>query len=127
MTTLATTVLLLHALLVMFNIGGLLAIWLGAWREWRWVRNRTFRIFHLSLILFITAEAIFGFTCPLTLLEDWLRGEHNEQGFIQRWVQHWLYWDFPAWVFIVAYSKFAALVAVTWKLVPPIKAVSTIH
>ena len=124
---LADLILILHANIVFFNIGGLFAIWLGAWREWRWVRNRTFRILHLTLILFITAEAILGFTCPLTLLEDWLRGENNEQGFIQRWVQHWLYWDLPSWVFIVAYSKFAALVAVTWKLVPPIRAVSTKH
>ena len=124
---LADLILILHANIVFFNIGGLFAIWLGAWREWRWVRNRTFRILHLTLILFITAEAILGFTCPLTILEDWLRGENNEQGFIQRWVQHWLYWDLPSWVFIVAYSKFAALVAVTWKLVPPIRAVSTKH
>ena len=124
---LATLALATHILVVLFNIGGLFAIWLGAWQEWRWVRNRTFRILHLTLILFITAEAILGFTCPLTILEDWLRGENNEQGFIQRWVQHWLYWDLPSWVFIVAYSKFAALVAVTWKLVPPIRAVSTKH
>ncbi len=116
---LANFVLALHACIVIFNVGALFAIWLGAWRKRAWVRNRTFRTFHLGLILFIVAEAILGIACPLTLLEDWLRGTHHEQGFIERWIHSWLFWDLPSWVFIVVYSKFAALVAVTWKLVPP--------
>jgi hypothetical protein len=62
---------------------------------------------------------MLGIACPLTVLEDWLRGTSNEQGFIERWIHSWLYWDLPSWVFIVVYSKFAALVAATWKLVPP--------
>jgi Protein of Unknown function (DUF2784) len=112
-------IVLPHFCLVIFNIGGLLAIWIGGWRKWRWVHNRTFRTLHLGLILFIAAEAILGFTCPLTLLEDRLRGTAEESGFIERWIHSWLYWDLPSWVFIVVYSKFAALVAATWKLVPP--------
>jgi Protein of Unknown function (DUF2784) len=124
---LANFILVFHAGVVLFNIGGLLAIWLGTWRGWGWVRNRTFRTLHLGLILFIVAEAILGFTCPLTLLEDWLRGTSGPSGFIQRWVHVWLFWDLPAWVFIVAYTKFGALVAVTWKLVPPAANVESKH
>jgi hypothetical protein len=120
----ADSILLLHACIVIFNVGGLFAIWLGAWRKWGWVRNRTFRTVHLGLILFIAAEAILGVTCPLTLLEDWLRGTVSEQGFIGRWIHSWLYWDLPSWVFIVVYSKFAALVAATWKLLPPATRIS---
>jgi Protein of Unknown function (DUF2784) len=116
---LANSILIVHALIVLFNIGGLFAIWLGAWRKWHWVRNRTFRLVHLGLILFIAAEAILGIACPLTVLEDWLRGTSNEQGLIERWIHSWLYWDLPSWVFIVVYSKFAALVAATWKVLPP--------
>jgi uncharacterized membrane protein len=116
---LADFVLFIHLLIVIFNVGGLFAIWVGAWRKWGWVRNRTFRITHLGLILFIVAEAILGVACPLTMLEDWLRGAGSEQGFIERWIHSWLFWDLPSWVFIVVYSKFAALVAATWKLVPP--------
>jgi Protein of Unknown function (DUF2784) len=112
-------VILFHAGIVIFNVGGLFAIWLGAWRGWHWVRHRNFRMMHLGLILFIVAEAILGIACPLTLLEDWLRGTSSGQGFIERWIHSWLYWDLPSWVFIVVYSKFAALVAATWKLVPP--------
>ena len=115
----ADLILLLHACIVVFNIGGLLAIWLGAWRKWGWVRNRTFRTVHLGMILFIAAEAILGVACPLTVLENWLRGTGSEQGFIERWIHSWLFWGLPSWVFIVVYSKFAALVAATWKLLPP--------
>jgi hypothetical protein len=123
-TLLADFVLFIHLLIVIFNVGGLFAIWLGAWRKWGWVRNRTFRTVHLGLILFIAAEAILGVACPLTLLEDWLRGTVSEEGFIGRWIHSWLYWDLPSWVFIVVYSKFAALVAVTWKLLPPATRIS---
>ena len=120
----ADSILILHASIVIFNIGSLFAIWLGAWRGWRWVRNRTFRMAHLGLILFIVAEAILGVACPLTMLEDWLRGAGSGTGFVERWIHSWLFWDLPSWVFIVAYSKFAALVGATWKLAPPVHRVS---
>jgi Protein of Unknown function (DUF2784) len=123
-TLFADFVLFIHMLIVIFNVGGLFAIWFGTRRKWGWVRNRTFRTAHLGLILFIAAEAILGVACPLTLLEDWLRGTVSERGFIGRWIHSWLYWDLPSWVFIVVYSKFAALVAVTWKLVPPAARIS---
>ena len=123
----ADFVLFIHLSIAIFNIGGLFAIWFGAWRKWNWARNRTFRIAHLGLILFIVTEAIFGIACSLTVFEDWLRGTGNEQGLIERWIHSWLYWDLPSWVFIVVYSKFAALVAVTWKLVPPADSASHKH
>jgi Protein of Unknown function (DUF2784) len=126
-TLLADFVLFAHLLIVLFNVGGLFTIWLGAGRGWNWVRNRTFRTVHFGLILFIVAEAILGVACPLTLLEDWLRGTGNERGLIKGWIHSWLFWDLPSWVFIVAYSKFVALVAATWKLVPPTSAISTKH
>jgi Protein of Unknown function (DUF2784) len=121
---LADLILTLHFAIVLFNIGGLIAIWLGAWLGWGWVRNRVFRAVHLGLILFIVAEALLGVTCPLTTLEDWMRGEPHQQGFIARWVSSWLFYDAPAWVFVLAYSKFGALVAATWVLVPPRKAMA---
>lgn len=123
-TLFADFVLFIHLLIVIFNVGGLFAIWVGAWRGWNWGRNRAFRMTHLGLILFIVAEAILGVACPLTFLEDWLRGTGSEQAFIGRWIHAWLYWDLPSWAFIVVYSKFAALVAVTWKLVPPATRIS---
>jgi Protein of Unknown function (DUF2784) len=115
----ANAILLLHVAVVLFNVMGLMAIWLGAWLGWPWIRNRTFRILHLALILFIVAEAVLGVTCPLTLWEDALRGATTERGFIERWIHSWFYWEAPSWVFTLAYSVFGALVALTWYRIPP--------
>ncbi|MCG5072326.1 DUF2784 family protein [Paraburkholderia tagetis] len=120
MNWLANTVLVLHALLVLFIVGGLVAIWLGAWLKRGWVRNRVFRIVHLAAIGVVALLAILEIPCPLTVLEDWLRtGSASSQGFIQRWVSSWLYYDFPGWVFAAAYVMFLLVVAITWFRVPP--------
>lgn len=120
MNWLANTVLVLHALLVLFIVGGLVAIWLGAWLKRGWVRNRVFRIVHLAAIGVVALLAVLEIPCPLTVLEDWLRtGSASSQGFIQRWVSSWLYYDFPGWVFAAAYVMFLLVVAITWFRVPP--------
>ncbi|HVQ62262.1 MAG TPA: DUF2784 domain-containing protein, partial [Burkholderiales bacterium] len=68
----ADVILVVHALFVLFVVGGFVLILVGA-GSWGWVRNRTFRILHLAAIAFVTGEALLGVTCPLTLWEDWLR------------------------------------------------------
>ncbi|CAM2186202.1 DUF2784 domain-containing protein [Paraburkholderia sacchari] len=120
MNWLANTVLVLHALLVLFIVGGLAAIWLGAWLKRGWVRNRVFRIVHLAAIGVVALLAVLDIPCPLTVLEDWLRtGSASSQGFIERWVSTWLYYDFPGQVFATAYVMFLLVVAITWLRVPP--------
>ena len=116
---LADSVFLLHALMVTFNTGGLLVILVGGPLGWAWVRHRGFRIAHLSLMGLVTVEAIFGMTCPLTLLEDWLRGVATEQSFVQRWVTALIYWSAPAWVFAVLYLMVLSAVIVAWFAWPP--------
>ena len=107
---LADVVFLLHAGVVLFNVGGLLMIVIGGMVGWAWVRHRGFRMTHIALMGFVTTEAIFGLTCPLTLLEDWLRGVATEQSFVQRWVTALIYWNAPPWVFALLYV--AVLLAV---------------
>ncbi|MCP3724093.1 DUF2784 domain-containing protein [Paraburkholderia sp. CNPSo 3272] len=120
MNWLANTVLVLHALVVLFIVGGLLAIWAGAWLGRAWVRNRAFRLTHLLAIGVVALLAVLDIPCPLTVLEDWLRTGHaGPQGFIQRWVGALLYYDLPGWVFATAYAGFLLVVAVTWFRVPP--------
>ncbi|HEX3379417.1 MAG TPA: DUF2784 domain-containing protein [Paraburkholderia sp.] len=120
MNWLANTVLVLHALLVLFIVGGLLAIWVGAWLKRGWIRNRVFRLVHLIAIGVVAILAILDIPCPLTVLEDWLRTGHaGPQGFVQRWVSYWLYYDLPGWVFATAYAAFLLLVALTWFRIPP--------
>lgn len=119
MTLLANAVLLVHAAFVMFVVGGLIAIWIGVWRGWIWVRHFGLRIAHLCAIGFVALEAVIGMACPLTVIEDQLRGAQSESGFLERWLHRILYWDFPAWTFTVAYLVFAAAVALTFLRFPP--------
>jgi hypothetical protein len=120
MGVLADAVLVAHVAFVAFVLAGLLAIWIGAWRGWRWVRSAWFRVVHLGAIAFVALEALVGMACPLTMLEDRLRMEPGSPApFIERWLHRLLFWDFPPWVFTVAYVGFAALVALTFVLLPP--------
>ena len=64
-------------------------------------------------------EVLLGVMCPLTMWEAALRGDTSGQGFIQRWIHAWLFWDLPPWIFGVAYLTFGALVAWTWVRFPP--------
>jgi hypothetical protein len=50
-----------------------------------------------------------------------LRGPPTAGGFIERWIDQIIFYDAPAWVFTMAYIAFAALVLVTWFVVPPIR------
>ena len=119
MNTLADAVLLAHVLFVAFVVGGLVCIWIGAWRGWRIVRNFRFRLLHLAAILFVSAEALIGATCPLTVWEDRLRGGPAQNDFIARWLHRIVYYDFPEWVFLSAYLLFALAVAASFVLIPP--------
>ncbi|MBY0265302.1 MAG: DUF2784 domain-containing protein [Burkholderiales bacterium] len=116
---LADLVLVLHFAIALFITGSLPLIWLGAARGWRWVRHFGFRALHLFAILVVSAEALAGIWCPLTLLEDALRGAASERSFIARWIHALLFYDLPLWVFTAAYLVFAVMVALTWWQVPP--------
>ncbi len=119
----ADAVLVIHALFVLFVVFGLLLIIAGSCAHWSWVRNRPFRWLHLLAIIIVTLQAWLGVVCPLTSVEMWLRqraGDATYSGaFIAHWVENILYWRAPAWVFVVLYTAFGALVAATWTWVPP--------
>ena len=120
MTALADVVLVLHALLVVFIVGGLVAIWVGGARKRSWARNRVFRFVHLTAISIVAGLAVLDVPCPLTVLEDRLRtGSAGSSGFIQRWVSALLYYDLPLWVFAVSYVAFLLAVVLTWWRIPP--------
>ena len=119
MRWLADAVLIVHGAFVAFIVAGLAAIWVGACCQWAWVRGVWFRAAHLAAIAFVALEALIGAACPLTLLEDWLRQDGAQAGFIERWLHRLLYWDFPSWVFTAAYVGFAVLVLFTFALFPP--------
>lgn len=122
MNLLADAVLVAHFLIAAFICTLLILVSLGARLAWRWIRLRGLRAAHLGAILFVAAETLAGLACPLTLLEDRLRGRPaGGAGFVERWIGALLYWDLPAWSFAAAYLAAAALTLALWRLVPPDK------
>jgi hypothetical protein len=122
--SLADVILVLHAIVVLFNAGALPVIWFGHFRGWAFVRNFYFRVVHLLLIGVVAAESLFGLMCPLTTWEDALRssrgiGAVQQNGFIAYWIHRLLFYDFPAWVFTIAYVLFFLLVVLTFYFVRP--------
>ncbi len=120
---LADALLVLHVALVVFVVGLLPMVLVGGLRGWRWVRHRGLRLTHLGLMLFITAQTWLGQLCPLTVWEQALRRTAGQAGYSGGLIEHGLsqllYWDLPWWVFVAAYTGFAALVAGAWVWVRP--------
>jgi len=118
---LADIVLVVHFAFVLFVVGGLAAVWIGAAAGWRWVRNFGFRIAHLAAIAFVAGESLFGIWCPLTVWEAALRGGQAQKSFIAQWVHRLMFYDLPEPVFTGLYVGFALLVAASWIFVRPAK------
>lgn len=120
---LADAILVLHVGIVAFVLLGALAIPLGAWRGWRWVRGFRWRLAHVLLMGFIAAQAWLGALCPLTTWEQALRERAGQavygESFIAHWLSRLIFFQAPWWVFVAAYTAFAALVIVAWFAVPP--------
>jgi hypothetical protein len=121
--TLADAILVLHLGIVGFVVLGALAIPLGAWRGWSWVRGLRWRVAHLLLMGVIALQAWLGALCPLTIWEQALRARAGEAVYAESFVAHWLsrliFFEAPWWSFVAVYTGFAAFVLVLWRLVPP--------
>jgi len=120
---LADAVLVLHASVVLFVVGGLALVVVGNHRKWRWVNAMPFRVAHLAAIAIVVVQAWLGQACALTTLESWLRSQAGSPGysksFIEHWVQRLLYHEAPWWAFVLAYTVFGLLVAAAWWRFPP--------
>lgn len=116
---LANAILIIHFLFVLFVVGGLPVIWIGAWLRLHFVRNIRLRIAHLAAILFVVGESLLGMVCPLTTWEDKLRQLETSDSFIQRWLHDILFYNFPEGMLTIVYVLFALLVLVTFILIPP--------
>lgn len=123
--TLADAVLVLHAAFVAFVLVGLLLIWIGWARGWRFVRNPWFRAAHLAAIGVVVLESLAGWVCPLTTWENKLRLlAGDEQRYAESFMQHWLhrvmFFDLGERVFTFIYLTFFLVVALSLWLVPPV-------
>ena len=117
-------IIVLHFCYVAFTVGGEIVILLGGALKWPWVRALSFRIVHLAAVVLVAGEALAGASCPLTVWEYGLRlraGQvvEGQVSFVARLVRSIIFYDLPAWVFLVAYVAFAALVALTFVIFVP--------
>jgi hypothetical protein len=120
---LADAVLVVHALYVIFILGGLIMILLGAGPGWQWVRNFRFRILHLAAIIVVALQSWMEIICPLTTLEMYFRQKAGQPAYRETFVAHWLhellFYEAPFRVFNLAYTIFALAVFGAWLLIPP--------
>src|SRR4030065_2725075 len=87
----ADIVVFIHFLWILFLI-------LGAFPG---VRNKAIKIFHVSGLVFAFVIQIFGWYCPLTHLEVWLRAKHDPSlayagSFIIHYVEGLIYIEISA-------------------------------
>jgi len=119
----ADLILVIHLAFIAFIVLGQAGILIGYFRDWRWVRRRTFRLAHLTAIGIVVILAWTSLWCPLTVWENALRraggGPGYSESFIQHWVSRLVYWDLPLWVLTIVYTLFAGLVAISWFKVKP--------
>lgn len=120
---LADAVLVTHAGVVLFIVGGLVLILAGGRLNWRWVRGIRFRAMHLAAIAYVVVTTWFGIECGLTTLEQSLRikaGQTSFEGdFIAYWLSRILFYEAPPSVFITVYTAFGILVLSSWIAVRP--------
>ena len=120
---LADVILVVHVLFVCFVVFGLVAVYLGYFLNWLWVRNLSFRLLHLLAIGIVVLQSWLGVICPLTIWEMALRKEAGAGTYAGSFIQHWLhqllFYTALDWVFILLYSAFGLLVLASWFLVRP--------
>jgi hypothetical protein len=116
---LALIVLATHLAIIAFNLFGLIAIPLGAWCHWQFVRIRWWRILHVGILAMVALQAVLGRACILTLWQDSLAGGSKHSPLIMRWVVGLIYWPLPIWFFALLYLAVFTYTLALWFLVPP--------
>ena len=117
---LAALVLGVHAGVVLFNLFGMVAVPLGYWRGWRFVRVRWWRALHVAALAAVAGQALLGRACFLTLWQDALLGTPGRPTpLVMGWVDRLLFWPLPMWFFAALYAAVFLYVLLLWRLVPP--------
>lgn len=120
---LAGLVLAVHVAIVLFNVFGLIAIPLGGWRGWAFVRIFWWRALHLGVLAVVAVQALLDRVCFLTTWQgDLLRraGQSvTDAPLVQQWVMRVIFWPLPLWFFAVLYVAVWIYALVLWRVVPP--------
>jgi hypothetical protein len=112
-----------HVAVIAFNVFGLVAIPVGAWRGWAFVRVFWWRALHLGILIIVAVQAVVGRACFLTLWWSELLARAGEiassQPLIARLVTRAIYWPLPLWVFAALYVAVLGYTVFLWWRVPP--------
>ena len=123
LSALANLVLAVHVAVILFNVFGLVAVPLGGWLGWRFVRIAWWRALHLGGLALVALQALFGRACFLTIWQSALMRGAGEAAsdapLLQRWIMHAIFWPLPSWAFVVLYVAVCAYALALWRLVPP--------
>ena len=119
MESFAVLVLAVHLAVIAFNLFGLVAIPLGAWRGWAFVRVRWWRALHLASLAVVALQAMLGRACFLTIWQGDLSSTAHVQPMIAGWMNQLIYWPLPLWVFAAAYVVVFVYVIALWIWVRP--------
>jgi hypothetical protein len=121
----ADFIVTIHLVYVIIVVAGLFVILFGGALRWRVIRIFWLRAIHLTMILTVVFEALFGISCPLTVWEYDLRAAAGQQGaagmpFVPRLIHQLIFFDFPPIVFTAGYCLFGIAVLISWFFIPPI-------
>ncbi len=116
---LGQVVLVLHIVVIAFNVAGLVVIPVGGARGWRFVRLRWLRLLHVGSLAVVAAQAVMGRACFLTDWQGALTGGGAGDPLIMRWVNSVIYGPLPMWVFTALYVAVFAYVVALWRWVRP--------
>ena len=115
----ADLILIIHFLIVFFIISLFGLVPYGYSKKWNWVSSKKIRYTHLFLITLVTIESLFGIICPLTILENNLRGIVTNQTFISKYLSKIIFFNFPSSFFLALYfSGFLVAIYIIVKYPP---------
>jgi len=120
--TAALAALYFHFAVVLFNVFWLIAVPVGGWLGWRFVRNYWWRAAHIAVLILVAAQAVAGRLCFLTILQNNLQGRAGDitpPSLTTRIVTRAIYWPLPDWAFAPLYVLALVWAALLWIYVPP--------
>jgi hypothetical protein len=115
---LAALILFSHLLVIAFNLFGLAAVPLGAWRHWRFVHIAGWRLAHLASLGVTALQAALGRACFLTTWQASSEDRAGTEPLIMHWVNATIYWPLPGWLFTLIYLLVFAYAVALLRIVP---------
>jgi len=123
MKIIAGIIMLFHFFYVFCVAVPIMLIFIGAFRNWNFIRNFWFRMGHFSLIGIVIALSVLGYPCPLTVWEDHVRRMGGESSyyrdFMTYWISTFLYYDFEPWQCTIFYIAVGVFLLSLFYFVPP--------